>query len=397
MAPLSNKEDFRKTLEKAEALLQEVRLFLSGAKQTISEIANNRMVVMKELGQFDTQVVLLSFGKKCKHAENIGAAAALLVSRIASLLNIVLTSRWDDQLPKDDDEAKASETTPQANQNFRALDEVGNVGDVFEILNGKGFQIGDFIKHKTNNEYATIIKTSNTGVEIEFPDKNRKTVPIEDFQLLKWRGVEKPQALENINEWQKSLPCSSTEFALLSIKGAIAKELFKFDALSKNAWQSKLIVRTSSTKREALANCAIQASKLMLVPSTLSVTSKAAGESGSGLHIGNALKIHGKDYSMYLSSCFVVDAKDKSNFINPFWLVGTTNDEAEANMELSEDLSKHTITRNMSDFDIKLPFMYNTVPLKDGDVLKVYKAPPAPKAKAKAKQVPNSKKRKASS
>ena len=59
----------------------------------------------------------------------------------------------------------------------------------------------------------------------------------------------------------------------------------------------------------------------------------------------------------------------------PYWMVEVTNDEADANMKLTMDLSKHVIDANEP--VIKVPLMKNCKALKAGDKLVLFVPPPA--------------------
>ena len=64
----------------------------------------------------------------------------------------------------------------------------------------------------------------------------------------------------------------------------------------------------------------------------------------------------------------------KPTTIVPYWMVDVTKDEAEANMKLSMDVSKHTI--DIADLNVKVPLIRNSKALKVGDKLVLFVPPP---------------------
>lgn len=70
-----------------------------------------------------------------------------------------------------------------------------------------------------------------------------------------------------------------------------------------------------------------------------------------------------------------------STFVAPCWRLQVTHDVAEANMKLSGDCSKQSVT--LSDGNMKVPYLMNHVKISDGDAIVLFReAPP------KAQKVP---------
>ena len=83
--------------------MQEVRLFIEGAKQSFGQLNMHHMKISKALGDFDCMVLAIAMGKKPKqeNVDSIEAAAAVFVKSVADVAGIALTSQWDSHMPKE--------------------------------------------------------------------------------------------------------------------------------------------------------------------------------------------------------------------------------------------------------------------------------------------------------
>lgn len=68
----------------------------------------------------------------------------------------------------------------------------------------------------------------------------------------------------------------------------------------------------------------------------------------------------------------VMPKEETQGLVEPFWCVSTTHDQEAANMEVAPELSQTDHSSNQEP-SITIPTMRNTVPIKPGDQLKVFK------------------------
>ena len=138
--------------------------------------------------------------------------------------------------------------------------------------------------------------------------------------------------------------------------------------------------------RSVAANKTFKANDLVLSPGSQSVSLKEikADEriplySSSSLLLGTA-STDEKVFAVIASS--VAPHLKKENCKNtrpttvvPFWMLDVTDTEANANMKMTIDITKHTIDSDAP--DVKVPLIKNTKSLKVGDKLVLYVPPPA--------------------
>ena len=115
--------------------------------------------------------------------------------------------------------------------------------------------------------------------------------------------------------------------------------------------------------------------KLVLVPMTTRISTQLQ-KSGAQL-LGELMAGPEGGLSFWLVPCFAAPKphpEGSKGMIAPFWLVQTTEQPDEANMEVTPDLGSHNESDKLiHQVTIKVPVMKNTRPIKAGEQLKVFR------------------------
>ncbi len=176
-------------------------------------------------------------------------------------------------------------------------------------------------------------------------------------------------------------PLASAAFAKLDVKGEVVKELrVLYEQYAHVEGGLRIFTKP---KVEVVAKTWFGAQKLVLVPATLRVECDVAGPGGrrgggakvpmGALDLGVLLKTGGKAIRFFLNPTRTFPQEDEPGYVCPFWLVQGSSDAKSdlINMELTEDLSDYE--RKGRSKQIKIPFLRNTRPIKDGETLVVFR------------------------
>ncbi|CAJ1386593.1 unnamed protein product, partial [Effrenium voratum] len=255
-------------------------------------------------------------------------------------------------------------------------DRHGELAECEAIVKELGFNAGDAVMRRADKVAATISGFTQSHVILRIESgliSGTAKVLAKSFSKKEWTHCAAKKEVEEVQEhWQHRIG-SHVEFGVLYLKGKITaallqEELKHLDTLQHLTIQAKPFKNVVATKNFAT-------NKLVLVPMTTRISTQLQ-KSGAQL-LGELMAGPEGGLSFWLVPCFAAPKphpEGSKGMIAPFWLVQTTEQPDEANMEVTPDLGSHNESDKLiHQVTIKVPVMKNTRAIKAGEQLVVHR------------------------
>ena len=328
----------------------------------------------------DVAKVLSAMKRPSDYIIHIGHLQYLCVQRISDKLQVEVTNEFDEHKITMANTAAPPKKHDQQSQPVRGSEDISP-----QMMLEMGFKVGDVIcltkKDKnTDQENFKICSIENGKIGL-MDDKSKQpatAVDLADFQQKKWKHAASDKSVwytyEESHCQHHATPVIQSiikSTAILAIHAAWHEEKLESEDLS-----------IQVSPKTVVASKKFGINSLVLSPCTQSVQVKEvrAGEStpifsvSGGVFLGT-VSIDSKLHVVVASGVPPYVRKEncrnaRTTTLVPYWMVDVTNNEAEANMKLSVDTSKHVI--DTEDLTVKVPLMKNTKTLKVGDKLVLF-------------------------
>ena len=239
-----------------------------------------------------------------------------------------------------------------------------------------GFEVGQDVLRKADGVVAKIDKITPDFVHlISAQDGALVRASSESFVTGKWKKhVPKadPQLLEG---WAAYSPGNSQEMLCSVIKGAVFKAMLEQYYEFKHEDAIQIFLKPS---RDVKVCKGFQCHHLKLPCATSRLEIKSQGDkvAQGALQLGKLKVGTGKDLIMFMTPVVQMPKVDGAvAFVNPAWVMRTTTDRDEANMELSGSGRSGWSNQQLHNpsSKIALPIIRNFKALSEGDSLVLYR------------------------
>ena len=258
----------------------------------------------------------------------------------------------------------------------REYDSSGSLKNASSILKENGFHVGQYVVRRKDKVIAQIHDLEGEKVTLnveEGPISGWAQVSIASFvEKKEWKPMSKnPITPEEVKNWTSFTAQNNRDLMVHLAKGRIFEALLKLEKEHMSSYSGLQIF--GKPQRSVVATSKFEKHKLILVPTTLRIEIKNAGDaekdSGNNVCVGRAGV---SDMSFFLCPCFNVPvAKEEGGkevgFISPYWCVRSTRDEKEANCEKTGVFKPTDLNSN-----IKIHTIRNSKVINPGDSLLLY-------------------------
>ncbi|CAE7678449.1 unnamed protein product [Symbiodinium sp. KB8] len=205
-------------------------------------------------------------------------------------------------------------------------------------------------------------------------------VASQSFLAGEWRAhVSKQEAVPV--DFIDSLPVNSFEFQLAELKARILHQMRADEASGSVHYGSlELFLKPGHVK----AGKRFEKAELILFPSTHRIDFRKPGSGSAGAIVAGLVDIKRCTYEVCLTSCI---AQSPNQVLHPFWVMKTSANQAECNLEL---MPKNHSTRRLkmnTDVAWQTPYARNTKVINAGDSLVLFRLKKTSTWLAKTKEV----------
>ncbi|CAE7368193.1 unnamed protein product [Symbiodinium sp. CCMP2456] len=326
---------------KAETVLVEVQRLLQG-------IENLESV----LGDFEVELAAVVLQKKkiAKH-DSIEDAATTWLEKFG------ISSPW-------------AATAPT--KSLRVYDDTGKLVSNSRVVD-LGFKAGNEVIRKADDMKGTIMEITADKVRLKLTDGKEYEASSQSFVDNKWKMYVPKAEPVLFKEWTKFSPLRSEDFSIAVVKGIVFQsmheqyETLKVDDLDVFLKPSKN-VQVKKSYNINILKLPIATAKV-----TIAETVPAGAVQLAVLAVGTSQK---GTHRISMQAHFQAPKTESSQqgFINPVWLMKSTTDRDEANMELhwtSKSASNQKLTCKSA--SMILPIVRNFVKLEAGDDLVLWR------------------------
>ncbi|CAJ1395624.1 unnamed protein product [Effrenium voratum] len=258
---------------------------------------------------------------------------------------------------------------------MRELNTDGSVKPHEDRLLEAGFEMGQSVRRKPDMLEGKLVGLKDGKVRVELIENGLVAkILIDDFLSGAWHKFTpraQPQLIENPAKYH---PSHFPEWLAFNMKARITSEIAEAVCRYGADHWDKLNIQVKPSKL-VLCKSAIPKHKLMLAPASLNLRHKFTPPEGPPPFMVETA-FPGECYFWIAPTVVQPKAEDDGGFLNPFWFVGTSHEEADCNMEVVyKSVNK--------DSGIKLPMLRNKEALSEGDRLVLFKdraAAPEPAA-----------------
>lgn len=244
---------------------------------------------------------------------------------------------------------------------MRSFDKDGKLVNEECLVHEVGFHVGQLVQRKSDKVKGTIkeIKDGKVYLELVDDEGNLKvvTATYRSFFSGEWKEIKEKKSL-SVEDLTPYLLDASAYWKTQVNKAKIIMELH--DLHAKHASVIGNLTMNVRPTRGIFSKCSYSEKKLFLVPLTDKIGEKQP-QAGMWVEIGKEKKFYLQGHNMVKVND---DGLDPETFLHPFWLVRTSPDHDEVNMEI--------VSKRHGDFNI--PVMTNITEVSPGDELVRYVA-----------------------
>jgi hypothetical protein len=297
--------------------------------------------------------------------ESIEAVTHDFILQLRELTKVDIKSDFEAHAHAEADESK--DKPKEVGYVMRELGEDGLMNDATQLLQEKGFAVGQLIVRKGDGFIAKIDSVHGMNVVMMIEGQPTTNIAIHDFMIASWSvHVPKPEPI--IVDANGSDASDAPEFVQAFFKASIIQDLFMLTQREKEfllPGETIMIVQLKPNKA-VFAKCNVGKGSLRLIPSSTSIKYVPY----STKFPTNVIVVKVKTV---VDGAFIVSPFTSSQgFIAPFWFVQYQRDDDEvANMHFVDHCSA---AGNV------IPMLVNKVAIKAGDRLVIEKHA-EPKAK----------------
>jgi hypothetical protein len=349
-------------------------------------------------GVADVRVIDFITKKKQKNRVGFDSFEAIgkqFIEDLRRCVNEVPPPSWLQPTKEDDKQPSGGDGAA-----FVERDVAGNLVDC-SLLRNMQFTDQSIIKRKSDGMIFRIVGMNvASGVSLIDDESGTTTcVPLIEFpqKFVHW----KLQVKEEVEDWSEHGPRDHMTHTVLVVKAAISQTL-------RAAWcahDCSDLLRVLLTPRSVVARCNIKARQLKIVPATNSImATQTQSNTTTAISLGELVEGH-NFYLMFAAaprSLEQLEQLGSGAFINPYFMVGVTSEERDANVELvSSPFPMELVHKTKLKFkQLEVPIYTNHKDISVGDKIMVYKAAKAtapapeaaaPKSKSKSKAKATSK------
>ncbi|CAE7536952.1 unnamed protein product [Symbiodinium necroappetens] len=263
-------------------------------------------------------------------------------------------------------------STLHRGSSLRVYDETGKPVSNSRVVD-LGFQPGNEVIRKADDMKGTIMEISAESVRLRLTDGQEYLASSQSFVDGKWKQhVQKAEPVL-FKDWRKYDPVHSTEFTIGVVKGVVFHSMYEQYETLKVDDLDIFLKPTKNVQVKKSYN--INILKLPIATARVNVgeTVPAGAVQLAVLAAGATNK---ETHKIYMQAHFQGPKTDSSQqgFINPVWLMKSTTDRDEANMELHWT-SKTSMNQKLTckSASMTLPIVRNFVKLDAGDSLVLWR------------------------
>ena len=264
------------------------------------------------------------------------------------------------------------------------------------LLRSAGFTVGQSVSRKADETAAVVVSMSPERVTVQLEDGSRASVSAKSFLSGEWRVVKAKQQADAVQGWSSFLPPHNLDFLVSQWKGELLRRILEAHKNQDKHMHNSLNIFLKPKMVTVETKQAVHRLQILPLTCKLDVRPDAeASPNASAVCVGMT-DLMGDTYKAWLLPMHVApdpDKEDQRAFLHPFWLMKTTANEDEANMEMHP--KGHGTRRLRLDGQWKLPVARNTAVLEPGDALLLHRPAAALQPEALIPETP-SKKRKSS-
>ncbi|OLQ00277.1 hypothetical protein AK812_SmicGene17089 [Symbiodinium microadriaticum] len=257
-------------------------------------------------------------------------------------------------------------------KSLRVYDETGKLVSNSRVVD-LGFQPGNEVIRKADDMKGTIMEISAENVRLRLTDGQEYLASSQSFVDGKWKQhVQKAEPVL-FKDWRKYDPVHSAEFTIGVVKGVVFRSMYEqYETLKVDDLD---IFLKPSKNVQVKKSYNINILKLPIATARVNVgeTVPAGAVQLAVLAAGATNK---ETHKIYMQAHFQGPKTDSSQqgFINPVWLMKSTTDRDEANMELHWT-SKTSMNQKLTckSASMTLPIVRNFVKLDAGDSLVLWR------------------------
>ena len=342
-------KDAREKIVEIEALLNELHVL---AKDLAPEN-------LEHVYDAHDQIVMIGFERlKQKVVQEVMAEFVDLIEEITAKR---LSIKWDMWSKRPEGAHSSSGAADPESKTMRSFDKDGKLVNEECLVHEVGFHVGLLVQRKSDKVKGMIkdLKDGKVYLEMQDDEGNPKivTATYRSFFSGEWKAIKEKRKLA-VEDLTPYLLSSSEHWNTQVNKAKIIMELH--DLHAKHASVIGNLTMDVRPTRGIFSKHAYSKNKLILVP----LTDKIAEKEPMG---GFWVEI-GKEKKFYLQAHNLIkvndDGLDPDTFIHPFWLLRTSHEPEEVNMEV--------VAKRHGDFHI--PVMTNITEISPGDELVRYLA-----------------------
>ena len=286
---------------------------------------------------------------------------AEFVDVIDQVTSVRLSNKWDMW-------SKAASTGPSSSgaagpepKTMRSFDKDGKLVNEECLVHEVGFDVGQLVQRKSDKVKGTIkeLKDGKVYLEVVDDEGNLKNVSAtyRSFFSGEWKTIKEKKSL-SVEDLTPYLLDSSAYWKTQVNKAKIIMELHELHA--KHASVISDLTMNVRPTRGIFSKCSYPKNKLVLVPLTDKIVEKQP-QTGMSVEIGKEKKFYLQGHNLIKVND---DGLEAETFIHPFWLVRTSHEHEEVNMEI--------VSKRHGDFNI--PVMTNITEVSEGAELVRYLA-----------------------
>ena len=349
--------DVRKSLGK-EA--REKIIEIEGVLHELHDLAKNLAAEHLEHA-YDAHDQLVMIGFDRLKQKVIQEVMAEFVDVIEEVTTKRLSTKWDMWSKAAEGGPSSSGAADPESKTMRSFDKDGKLVNEECLVHEVGFHVGLLVQRKSDKVKGMIkdLKDGKVYLELQDDEGNQKivTATCRSFFSGEWKAIKEKKKLA-VEDLTPYLLSSSAHWNTQVNKAKIIMELH--DLHAKHAPVIGNLTMDVRPTRGIFSKHAYSKNKLCLVP----LTDKIAEKEPMG---GFWVEI-GKEKKFYLQAHNLIkvndDGLDPDTFIHPFWLLRTSHEPEEVNMEV--------VAKRHGDFHI--PVMTNITEISPGDELVRYLA-----------------------
>ena len=247
---------------------------------------------------------------------------------------------------------------------MREINQGGDVTNRAELVKAAGFTIGMNVQRKQDKVLATITDVGNDVVTL-LVGADLVTVSADSFLKGLWKEVVAKKEPEKV-DWVKIAPDKSESLSQIAMKGFVAQAMLdQWGEIMKNPDQFQVMNPKNVKVSEEFAK-----HKLQLACATNKILfEKNEGDPSSGLQLGLT-----KGYRVILqpSNVFPKDEAPGQGFLNPFWVMKTSEKKDDCNMEIYGLTANRDLDSLGNDESVPLPFARNFKKVSPGESLVLF-------------------------